>query len=86
MCIRCPQPFEPVEADEVVCPKCKGHVETRFSQLFGDEDPYSPQPTLRTNKIARVIIRKNQKQQEEEQALRDIAEENLEPIDRYDDD
>jgi hypothetical protein len=84
MCIRCPLPFEPVEADEVVCPKCKGHVETRFAQLFGDEDPYSPQPTLRTNKIARVIIRKNSNHKDEPE--RDIAEESLEAIDRYDDD
>lgn len=84
MCIRCPMPFEPVEEDEVVCPKCKDHVETRFSQLFGDEDPYSPQPTLRTNKIARVIIRKNQKNVPEEEP--DIAEQSLEAIDRYDDD
>ena len=85
MCIRCPNPFEPVEENEVVCPKCKDAVNMRFSQLFGDEDPYSPQPTLRTNKIARVIFRNNKKNELPEHVDRDIAEESLEPIDRYDD-
>jgi hypothetical protein len=84
MCIRCPNPFEPVEEEEVVCPKCKDAVQMRFSQLFGDEDPYSPQPTLRTNKIARVIFRNNKKNEIREED-RDIAEESLDPIDRYDD-
>ena len=85
MCVRCPNPFEPVEENEVVCPKCKDAVNMRFSQLFGDEDPYSPQPTLRTNKIARVIFRNSKKTEAPEPFDRDIAEESLEPIDRYDD-
>ena len=85
MCVRCPNPFEPVEESEVVCPKCKDAVNMRFSQLFGDEDPYSPQPTLRTNKIARVIFRNSKKTEAPETFDRDIAEESLEPIDRYDD-
>jgi hypothetical protein len=70
----------------MVCPKCKVHVSNRFNQLFGDEDPYSPQPTLRSNKIARVIIRKNENREEPEEDELDIAAEDLPPVDRYDDD
>jgi hypothetical protein len=86
ICFRCNSPFEPVAEDEVICPKCLDSVNTRFESLFGDEDPYSPQPTLRTNKIARVIIRKNQANLQKKEDEKDDAEKNLEPIDRYDDD
>jgi hypothetical protein len=86
MCIRCPQPFEPIEESEMVCPKCKVHVSNRFNQLFGDEDPYSPQPTLRSNKIARVIIRKNENREDPEEDELDNAAADLPPVDRYDDD
>ena len=86
MCFRCAEPFEPAFKTEVVCPKCKDQVDNRFKQLFGDEDPYSPQPSIRSNKIARVIIRKNNRQEEEEEDELDLAAEDLPPVDRYDDD
>jgi type IV secretory pathway component VirB8 len=85
ICFRCNTPFEPVAEEEVICPKCTDSVNTRFLQLFGDEDPYSPQPTLRTNKIARVIVRKNQSKLQKEKED-DIAAKSMEPVDRYDDD
>jgi len=77
MCVRCPKTFEPLEKGDVVCPDCKDHVANRFFILFGDEDPYSPQPTMRTNKIARVIIRKK------EEEIKAPMMENV--VDRYDD-
>ncbi len=57
LCLRCFQPFEPLEKERL-CPNCNELAKQRFWQLFGDEDPYSPQPTIRTSKIARVIPRK----------------------------
>ena len=83
MCIRCPKTFEPLDKADVVCPDCKDAVANRFFILFGDEDPYSPQPTMRTNKIARVIIRKKDEVQENDE---DDFGDDLKPVDRYDDD
>ncbi|MBF0244767.1 MAG: hypothetical protein HQL31_05795 [Planctomycetes bacterium] len=57
MCLRCQDPFEPLDG-EYLCPNCMGPSEMRYNQLFGNEDPYSPKPTNRSNKIAKIIPRK----------------------------
>ena len=66
MCYRCSLPFEPAK-DENICQSCDNYSSTRFDQLFGDEDPYSPQITIRTNKIARIIPRKRVVEVEDEE-------------------
>lgn len=56
-CYRCYKPFEPLNSEKL-CADCEKLAQQVFHRYFGDEDPYSPQPSMRISKIARVIPRK----------------------------